>query len=74
LALVVYLLCKDVKRSLSVRPSLREALAWLTSAQRGFAVGITLTLHLIGFWKLRSSIFRVRGEIGGVALSGNATT
>src|ERR1700681_1648191 len=39
LALVVYLLCKVVKRSLSVRPSPREALAWLTSAQRGFAVG-----------------------------------
>jgi hypothetical protein len=37
-ALVVYLLSKNVKRSLSVRPSPREALAWLMSAQRGFAV------------------------------------
>jgi hypothetical protein len=39
LALIVYLLCKNVKRSLSVRTSPREALAWLMSAQRSFAVG-----------------------------------
>jgi hypothetical protein len=38
-ALVLYLLCKNVKRSLSVRTSPREALAWLMSAQRSFAVG-----------------------------------
>jgi hypothetical protein len=37
-ALVVYLLSKNIKRSLSVRPSPREALAWLISAQRRFAV------------------------------------
>jgi hypothetical protein len=35
-ALVIYLLCKNVKRSLSVRTSPREALAWLMSAQRSF--------------------------------------
>jgi hypothetical protein len=34
LALIIYLLCKNVKRSLSVRTSPREALAWLMSAQR----------------------------------------
>jgi hypothetical protein len=39
LALIDYLLCKDVKRSLSDRLSPREALAWLMSAQRAFAVG-----------------------------------
>src|ERR1700722_3841586 len=39
LALVVYLLCKNVNHSLSVRPSPREALAWLMSAQRGSAAG-----------------------------------
>jgi hypothetical protein len=33
-ALIDYLLCKNVKRSLSVRPSPREALAWLMSTQR----------------------------------------
>ena len=38
LALVVYLLSKNVKRSLCVRPSAREAVAWLMSVQRGFAV------------------------------------
>ena len=30
------MLCKDIKRSLSVRPFPREALVWLTSTQRGF--------------------------------------
>jgi hypothetical protein len=34
-ALVVYLLSKNVKRSLSVRPPPRGALAWLMSVQRG---------------------------------------
>jgi hypothetical protein len=34
-ALVVYLLSKNVKRSLSIRPPPREALAWLMSMQRG---------------------------------------
>jgi hypothetical protein len=39
LALIVYLLCKNVKRLLIVWTSPREALAWLMSAQRSFAVG-----------------------------------
>jgi hypothetical protein len=34
-ALVGYLLSKNIKRSLSVRPPPREALAWLMSVQRG---------------------------------------
>jgi hypothetical protein len=33
-ALVVYLLSENIKRSLSVRPPPREALAWLMSVQR----------------------------------------
>jgi hypothetical protein len=37
--LIVYLLSKNVKHPLSVRPPPREALAWLMSAQRGFAAG-----------------------------------
>jgi len=39
LVLIVYLLCKNVKRLLSVRSSPREALAWLMSGSAGFAVG-----------------------------------
>jgi hypothetical protein len=34
-ALVGYLLSKNIKRSLSVRPLPPEALAWLMSVQRG---------------------------------------
>lgn len=33
-ALIVYLLSKKIKRPLSVEPLLRQALAWLMSAQR----------------------------------------
>jgi hypothetical protein len=39
LALIVYLLCKNVKRSLSVRLRREGVLAWLMSAQSSFAVG-----------------------------------
>jgi hypothetical protein len=39
LVLIIYKLGKGVKRSLSVRPSPREALSWLMSSQRSFAVG-----------------------------------
>jgi hypothetical protein len=38
-ALIDYLLSKNIKRSLSVGPSPREAPAWLMPTQRGFAVG-----------------------------------
>jgi hypothetical protein len=48
IALVIYLLSKNVKRSLSVRLPPPEALAWLTSAQRGAVDEVgerRMTLH-----------------------------